>query len=204
MQYHINLKKILYRMNVYNFTIITVLWDSYMSTKQCSITTQKTIFIVSAVRMSAGILKPNKWMKSNEGPTFKSPRSRLALGGHPSPIKWVLGAQCTWYIADHSPPPSVKVKYVWSYNSTLPYAFRLQSLMKHRNNFILCCYSPDANTAFKENYYRRIAIWTRMFRNNDSMHVLVNKLNPPHKQITNKEESYQAVGRERINFQTFC
>lgn len=42
-----------------------------------------------------------------------------------------------------------------------------------------------------------------MFRNNDSMHVFVNKLSPHHKQITNKEESYQAVGRERINFQSY-
>jgi hypothetical protein len=75
--------------------------------------------------------------------------------------------------------------------------------MKHRNNFVFCCYSPDSNTAFKENYFHRIAIWTRMFRNNDFMHVLVNKLSPSYKQ-TNKEESYQAAGRERINFQSFC
>lgn len=40
--------------------VITVLWDSYMSTEQCSITPQKTIFIVTAVQMSAGTLKPNK------------------------------------------------------------------------------------------------------------------------------------------------
>jgi len=59
-------------MTVYNFMVITVLWDSYMSTEQCSITPQKTIFIVTAVQMSAGTLKPNKWMKNNEGPTFKS------------------------------------------------------------------------------------------------------------------------------------
>jgi len=36
------------------------------------------------------------------------------------------------------------------------------------------------------------------------MHVLVNKLNPHHNQITNKEESYQEGGRERINFQSYC
>jgi len=76
--------------------------------------------------------------------------------------------------------------------------------MKHRNNFILCCYIPDARTAFKENYFYRIAMWTRMFKSNDSMHVPVNKLNPHHKQIKNKEEIYQAAGRERINFQSFC
>jgi hypothetical protein len=76
--------------------------------------------------------------------------------------------------------------------------------MKHRNNFIECCYSPDSNTAFKENYFHRIATWTRMFRNNDSKHVLVNKLNPHYKQKTNKEEIYQTVGRQRINFQSFC
>jgi len=40
--------------------IITVLWDSYMSTEQSSITPQKTIFIATTVRMSAGTLKPNK------------------------------------------------------------------------------------------------------------------------------------------------
>ena len=190
-------------MNVYNFMIVNVLWDNYMSTKQCSITPHKTIFIVTAVRMSAGTLKPNKWMNNNESSTFKSQGPDWPWGGHSPPIKWVLGAQCTGYIADHSPPSSVKVKDVGSYTLMLPDAFRLQCLMNRRNNFILCCYSPDANTAFQENYFHRIAIWTRMFRNNDSMHVLVNKLNPHHKQITNKEESYQAAGRERIHFQSF-
>ena len=138
---------------------------------------------------------------------MKVPHSRLRVqtgsGGHSPPIKWVLGAQCTGYIAEHSPSFNVKVRDGWSYTSTVPYAFRLRCLM-HRKNFILCCYIPDANTAFKKNYFHRIGIRTRMFKNNDSMHVLFNKLNPHHPQITNKEESHQAVGRERINFQFFC
>jgi len=44
----------------------------YKCTKQCSITLQTTIFIVTAVRMSASTLKPNKWMENYEGPTFKT------------------------------------------------------------------------------------------------------------------------------------
>jgi len=44
----------------------------------------------------------------------------------------------------------------------------------------------------------------KMFINNDSMNVLVNKLNPHHKHITNKEGIYQAAGIERTNFQSFC
>jgi len=51
--------------------------------------------------------------------------------------------------------------------------------MKHKNNFILCCYIPYASTAFKENYLSK----TRMFVNDESMHVLVNKLKSHHKQV---------------------
>lgn len=149
-----------------------------------------------------------QWNQPNEWKIMKvlhsRPRVLTGSGTHPPPIKWVFVARCTGYTADHSPPSSVKVKDVWSYTSTLPYAFRLQCLVKHRNNFTLCCYIPDANTAFKENYFHKIAIWTRMFRNNDSRHVLVNKLNPQHKQITKKEDIYHAVGEERIHFQSFC
>jgi hypothetical protein len=75
----------------------------------------------------------------------------------------VLAAQSAGHIADHSPPSGVKVKDVWSYTSTLPYAFRLQCLLKHRNNFTLCCCIPDTRTLFEENYFHR------MFRNNDSI-----------------------------------
>ena len=132
--------------------------------------------------------EPNKRMTNNVGPTFKTQGP-----------DWLCGSSSSYKMSTCS-----TVKQMCSNTSTLPCAFTLQCLMKYRNNFILCCYIPDASRAFKENYFYRIAMWTRMFRNTDTMHVLVNKLNPHHKQRINKEEIYQAVGRERINFQSFC
>jgi hypothetical protein len=53
--------------------------------------------------------------------------SRPALGST-QPIQWVPGA-LSWGLkwprreADHSPPASAKVKKMWIYTSTPPYAF---------------------------------------------------------------------------------
>jgi hypothetical protein len=49
----------------------------------------------------------------------------LSLG-----VKW-LGSE-----ADHSPPPSAKVKNAWSYTSTPQYTFKgWCSVKQHRDNF---------------------------------------------------------------------
>jgi hypothetical protein len=37
--------------------------------------------------------------------------------------------------ADHSPPASVQVHKMWTYKSTLPYAFMAWCLIKHMDNF---------------------------------------------------------------------
>jgi hypothetical protein len=39
------------------------------------------------------------------------------------------------YEADHSPPPSAKVKNTRNYTSTPPYVFMVWCLIKHRDNF---------------------------------------------------------------------
>jgi hypothetical protein len=58
-----------------------------------------------------------------------STSSRPALGPTPPPIQWVPGAlsrevKRQGREADHSPPTSTEVKKLWTYTSTLPYAFR--------------------------------------------------------------------------------
>jgi hypothetical protein len=54
--------------------------------------------------------------------------SRRALGSTQPPIQWVpealsLGVKRPGREADHSPPASTKVKKMWVYTSTAPYAF---------------------------------------------------------------------------------
>ena len=147
--------------------------------------------------------EPNKRMTNNVGPTFKTQGPDWLCGSSSS---YKMSTCSTVYRVHSCPATHLLLVSRWSRcaaTSTLPCAFTLQCLMKCRNNFILCCFIPDASRAFKENYFYRIAMWTRMFRNTDTMHVLVNKLNPHHKQKINKEEIYQAIGRERINFQSF-
>jgi hypothetical protein len=57
-----------------------------------------------------------------------SKSSRPALGSTQPPIQWVPGAlspevKRPGREADHSPPSSAKVKKIWIYTSTSPYAF---------------------------------------------------------------------------------
>jgi hypothetical protein len=63
-----------------------------------------------------------------------STSSRPALGPTQLPIQWVPGVKRTGREADHSPPTSAKVKKMWIYTSTPPYAFI-------RDNFTLPCIS---------------------------------------------------------------
>jgi hypothetical protein len=46
-----------------------------------------------------------------------------ALGSTQPPIKWVPGLKRLGREADHSPPTGAKVKKIWLYTSTPPYAF---------------------------------------------------------------------------------
>jgi hypothetical protein len=67
--------------------------------------------------------------------------SRPVLGPTQPPVQWVpgaisLGVKWPENEADHSPPCSTEVKYVWSYTSTPQYAFKAwYSVKKHRDNF---------------------------------------------------------------------
>jgi hypothetical protein len=52
-----------------------------------------------------------------------STSSRSVSGPTQSPIKWVPGVKRSSREVDHSPPASAKVKKMWIYTSTIPYAF---------------------------------------------------------------------------------
>jgi hypothetical protein len=41
--------------------------------------------------------------------------------------------------ANHSPPPSAKVKNAWSYICAPPYVFMVWCIIKHRDNFTFTC-----------------------------------------------------------------
>jgi hypothetical protein len=67
--------------------------------------------------------------------------SRPGLASTEPPVQRVPGIlspglKRAGHEADHSPPASAKVKKMWIYTSTLPYAF-MARLVKHRDNFTL-------------------------------------------------------------------
>jgi hypothetical protein len=69
---------------------------------------------------------------------------RPALRPTQPPNQWILevlslGVKWPKREADHSTPSRVEVKNTWSYTSTLPYAFTVWSLVKHRDNFTFTC-----------------------------------------------------------------
>jgi hypothetical protein len=54
---------------------------------------------------------------------FSSMSSKLALGSTKPPIQWVPGVLSLGHEADHSSPASAKIKKMWIYTFTPPYAF---------------------------------------------------------------------------------
>jgi hypothetical protein len=68
--------------------------------------------------------------------------SRTALGPTQPPIQWVpgelsLGVKWLGCEADHSPPSSAEVEYVWSYTSTPHYIFMAWCLVKAQGQLYL-------------------------------------------------------------------
>jgi hypothetical protein len=52
-----------------------------------------------------------------------------SLGSTQPPIQWVPGVKWLRHEAEHLPPASAKVKKMWIYTSTPPYAFMAQCLI---------------------------------------------------------------------------
>jgi hypothetical protein len=84
----------------------------------------------SIVGIATGYGQDNEGSPNRVKNFLFSTSSRLVVGPTQPPIQWVLGALSPGVKqqgreADHSPPTSAKVKKMWIYKATPPYAFMI-------------------------------------------------------------------------------